>query len=69
MTCSEHSIGCNFSIDDSLFASFEEGFKEIVMLDSNNRRHKNVDFMAMNFKRIVSKEFGDSIVSLHDFSL
>jgi hypothetical protein len=69
MACSEHCIGRNLSIDDSLFASFEEGLKEIVMLYSNNRRHKNVNFMAMNFKSIVSKEFGDSIVSLHNFSL
>ena len=39
MACPQHSIGWNFSINDSFFASLEERFKEIVMLYSNNRRH------------------------------
>lgn len=69
MTHSEHGKRIDIVIDDSFSASLEELFEEVVVLDSNNGRHEDVDFMAMHFEGVVPEQLGDSIVSLHDLGL
>lgn len=39
------------------------------MLYTYNRRHKNVNFVPMDFKSVVAEELGDTIVGLHDLCL
>lgn len=69
MPGTQHCVCVYFCIYDTLFACFEEGLKEVVVLDSNDGRHQNVHLMAMNLKSVVSKKLRDTVVCLHNLCL
>lgn len=39
------------------------------MFDSDDGRHEDVYFMAMNFESVIAEELGDTVVGFHDLGL
>lgn len=69
MTSSQHGKSWYVLVYDSLATSSEVRIKEIVVLNSNDWWHQNIDLMSVDLKRVITEELGNTIIGLHNLCL
>lgn len=69
MSSSQHGESWYVLVYDSLATSSEVRIKEIVVFNSNDWWHQNIDLMPVDLKRVIAEELRDTVIGLHNLCL